>query len=221
MFTRRISALATGLCAAWLLAAPPLAGGAAAANPSPAAHGEHASSASGDETPNPLAWKEFKADLAIWTAVVFLVLLVVLWLGGWGRLAQGLDRREEAIAGQIAQAEEANRQAKELLARYEQKLADAKQEVRALLEEARRHADERGREMLDQARQEAEAEHQRALREIDKATAGALKELAQRSATLAVELAGKILQANLTPQDHQHLIEQAVANFARQGPSNN
>lgn len=227
---RHVSALATGLCAVWLLAALPGAGGAAARASAPgetaartaaAAHGEHAGGASGDETPNPLAWKEFKADLAIWTAVVFLVLLAVLWLGGWGRLAQGLDRREEAIAGQIAQAEEANRQAKELLARYEQKLADAKQEVRALLEEARRNADQRGREMLDQAKQEAEAEHQRALREIDKATAGALKELAQRSATLAVELAGKILQAKLSPQDHQHLIEQAVAHFAQQGPSSN
>ena len=211
---RHVSALATGLCAVWLLAALPGAGGAAARASAPgetaartaaAAHGEHAGGASGDETPNPLAWKEFKADLAIWTAVVFLVLLAVLWLGGWGRLAQGLDRREEAIAGQIAQAEEANRQAKELLARYEQKLADAQQEVRALL----------------QAKQEAEAEHQRALREIDKATAGALKELAQRSATLAVELAGKILQAKLSPQDHQHLIEQAVAHFAQQGPSSN
>jgi len=170
---------------------------------------------------NPLSLQEIKGDLAIWTAAVFLVLLLILWKFAWKPLAQGLDKRERGINEQIAQAEQANQQARDLLAHYEQKLAGSQEQVRAILEQARRDAEQVGRDMLEKAKGEARAEHQRALRQIETATAVALKELAELSATLAVELAGKIVHAQLNPQDHAQLIEQAVADFGREAPSRN
>jgi len=167
---------------------------------------------------NPL---ELQTDLAIWTGVVFLLLMAVLWKFAWGPIAQGLQRREQGIADQISQAEQANREAKDLLGQYEQKLAGAKAEVREMMEKARRNAEQAGREMIDKAQAEAKIEQQRALQQIDAATAAALKELADKSATLAVELAGKIIQAELKPKDHTRLIQQAVADFARRSPSEN
>jgi len=167
---------------------------------------------------NPL---DFKSDLAIWTGVVFLVLLAVLWKFAWGPIAQGLDRREQGIADQISRAEDANRQAQELLGQYQEKLAGSQDEVREILAQARRDAEQVGRKMLDDARAESQAEHKRALREIEAATAGALKELGQMSATLAVELAGKIVSAELTPDSHSRLINQAVASFAQREPGAN
>jgi F-type H+-transporting ATPase subunit b len=167
---------------------------------------------------NPLA---FKTDLALWTAVIFVVLLLVLWKFAWGPIADGLRRREQGIADQISEAEESNRQAKELLAQYEQKLVDSKDEVRKLLEKGRHDAEQVSRELIDQARQETLAEQQRSLRQIDAATANAMKELAGYSADLAVELAGKIVRAELKPKDHAELIQQAMANFVRQPPSQN
>jgi F-type H+-transporting ATPase subunit b len=176
------------------------------------AEGEHA------EEVNPL---NFKADLAVWTAVVFVVLMLVLGKFAWGPISQGLNKREQGIASQIAQAEQANQQAKDLLAQYEQKLVASREEVRGILEQGRRDAEQVGREMLDKSRADAQAEQQRALRQIDAATSSALKELADRSATLAVELAGKIMQAKINPADHAKLIEQAVASFATKEPSKN
>lgn len=176
------------------------------------AEGEHA------EEVNPL---NFKADLAVWTAVVFVVLMLVLGKFAWGPISQGLNKREQGIASQIAQAEQANQQAKDLLAQYEQKLVASREEVRGILEQGRRDAEQVGREMLDKSRADAQAEQQRALRQIDAATSSALKELADRSATLAVELAGKIMQAKINPADHAKLIEQAVASFATTEPSKN
>jgi F-type H+-transporting ATPase subunit b len=157
---------------------------------------------------------EFQKDLALWTGVVFLVLLAVLWKFAWGPIARGLDRREKGIADQIAGAEESNRQAQELLEQYQQKLADSKQEVREMLAAARSDAEKAGQEMIDQAKLEALAERQRALEQIDAATAGALKELADLGATMAIDLAGKIVSAELKPTDHAKLIERAVTDFA-------
>ena len=127
----------------------------------------------------------------------------------------GLDKREQGIADQIAQAEAANQQAKELLAEHQRKLAAAGDEVRGILDQGRRQAEQLGRELLDKAKQEAKAEQERALRQIDAATDAAMGKLADQSAALAVELAGKIVRAELNPRDHAQLIEQAVAGFVR------
>ncbi len=171
--------------------------------------------AAGDEA-NPLDWK---SDLAIWTAVVFVVLLAVLWKFAWKPIAEGLDKREKQMADQIAEAERNNCDARQLLADYQQKLAASQGEVRGILDQARRDAEQLGREMLEKARDEGRAEHARALQQIEAATAGALQELAQRSATLAVELAGKIVGARLSPERHSQMIEEAVAEFTAEKSS--
>jgi F-type H+-transporting ATPase subunit b len=160
---------------------------------------------------------EFKKDLAIWTAVVFLVLLAILWKFAWGPIAQGLEKREHQIADQISQAEKSNQEARRLLEQYQQKLEASKDEVRGIIDQGRRDAEQLGREMLEKAKADAAAERDRALQQIESATAGALKELAERSATLAVDLAGKIVRTRLNPQDHARLIREAVAQFAGNG----
>jgi F-type H+-transporting ATPase subunit b len=163
---------------------------------------------------NPLALSAWKADLAIWTGVVFLVLLAVLWKLAWKPIAEGLDKREQNVADQIAQAEQANQKAKDILSDYERKLAGAQDQVRAILDQGRRHAEQLGQEMLDKAKEEAKLEYERAVKQIDAATSAAIKELADQSATLAVDLAGKIVRSKLNPSDHARLIDQAVAGFA-------
>ena len=161
---------------------------------------------------NPLEWK---SDLAIWTAVVFLCLLVILWKFAWKPIAEGLDKREQNVADQIAQAEAANQKASNILADYQSQLAAAGDKVRAILDQGRRDAEQVGQEVVDKAKQEAQAEYQQALKQIDAATDNAIKELAGQSATLAVELAGKIVRAKLNPNDHSRLIEDAVGGFVR------
>jgi F-type H+-transporting ATPase subunit b len=179
-----------------------------------AASESHATGESANNEPT-INFLEFKTDLALWTAVVFLLLLAILWKFAWGPLASGLDKREKHIADQIFQANEAHQKAKDLLAGYEKKLADSQDEVRAILEKGRRDAEQVGREMLDKAKADARAEQERMLKQIDSATSAAIKELADRSAALAVELAGKIVHARLNPKDHAKLIEQAVSGFTK------
>jgi F-type H+-transporting ATPase subunit b len=195
--------------------ATPAAGDAAHAAGQPAHAAGDASHGSG---PNPL---RFQSDLALWTAVVFLVLLLVLAKFAWGPIARGLDRREQMIAENIANAERQNEEARRLLAQYEQRLAAAAGEVREILDEARRDAEHTQQQILAKARAEAEAEKRRALQEIERAADQALKDLAERSANLAVDLAGRIVHHQLRAADHAALIQEAIRRFVAVGPSNN
>ena len=182
-------------------------------------HGDHIGL--GDASPSVLKPEEFREDLALWTLVVFLLLLAILWKFAWGPIAAGLQNREQTIANYIADAKRAHEEAKLLLGEHQQKLAHAAEEVRALLEEARRDAEYTKQDILSEAKAGAEAERVRALREIEAATDGALKQLAERSADLAVELAGKIVSAKLSPADHAKLIQDAVSRFPQGTPSRN
>jgi F-type H+-transporting ATPase subunit b len=168
--------------------------------------------------PDPLS---FDPDLAIFTAVVFLLLLAILGKFAWKPIIEGLEKRERHIADNIAAAERAGEEARRTMAEYQAKLASAADEVRAMLEEARRDAEHTKQEIVAEAKTAAQAEHDRQMREIRTATDSALKQLAETSATLAIDLAAKVIRQKLNPQDHQKLIREAVEKFAASEPSRN
>jgi F-type H+-transporting ATPase subunit b len=186
----------------WVAAVPALAAGAE----------------NGEAAPkiDPMAWS---TDLAVWTAVVFLLVLAILWRFAWKPIASGLDKRQQQIHDEIASAEKAHAEAQQLLADYQRRLAETGEDVRKMLEAARRESERQGQQIVAEARAAAEVEKQRGLNEIQRATAGALKDLADRSAGLAVELAGQIVGARLDQAAHARLIERAVADFVRSGPN--
>ncbi len=172
----------------------------------------------GTGKPNPLA---VDLDLAIWTAVIFTVLLIVLKKTAWPQISAALEEREKRIEGNIADAASKHEEAKQLLAEHEAKLARAADEVRELLEEARRDAEGTKAQILAEAKQAADKERDRALRDVERAADSALKSLAESSANLAVELAGKVVKQNITADQQAQLVRDALSTLAASSPSKN
>jgi F-type H+-transporting ATPase subunit b len=160
-------------------------------------------------------------DLALFSLIVFVVLLIVLRKFAWGPIMASLEERERGIADHIAQAQRNHAEAKQVLVDYEQKLAGAAAEIRDLMETARRDAEHNRQSILAEAKTAADAERARALRDIESAADSAMEALAEGSAQLAVDLAGKILQAKLSKDDHAKLIQDALAKFPSGASSNN
>ena len=163
----------------------------------------------------------FSEDLAIFTFIVFVIVLILLWLFAWGPISRALDERERRISDNIAAAQRQNEEARRMLVQYEKKLESAQGEVRAIMEEARRDAAHTQDEILAKAREDAQRERDRAVREIDQARQTALKELGERSVDLAVQLAGKIVASKLSPEDHARMVQDAVTRFGKPEPSRN
>jgi F-type H+-transporting ATPase subunit b len=232
IFTRWTTVLAVVAIVSWCLSAARAedkpAGGTTAEAPADkdkdhAKHGDssHADASGhggGHGNSDPLS---VDPDLAIWTFIVFVVLFAVLGKFAWGPIAAGLDLREQRIADNIAAAQASQEEAKRLLADYKRKLAAAQDEVRAIIDEARRDAEKTQQEILAKAREDSAAEIARGKHEIETATAAALKQLAEESANLAVNLAGKIISSKLSASEHSQLISEAMSKFAKHGPSHN
>jgi F-type H+-transporting ATPase subunit b len=164
---------------------------------------------------------DFRTDLAIYTFIVFLLLLGILGTLAWPKISAALEEREKRIEANIAAAEAKHEDAKRLLAEHEAKLASAASEVRALLEEARRDAEVTREEIIAEARVAARAERDRAVRDIEIAEDHALKNLAETTANLAVELAGKAIRETINPSKAQELVRSALESLSATTPSKN
>ena len=163
---------------------------------------------------------EFRGDLAIWSFAVFVLLAALLAKFAWKPIMEGLDKRERGIAESIAATQRANDEARNMLASYERRLAEAADEVRGMLEEARRDAEATKQTIVAEARKAADDEQARAKREIGLATDDALARIAERAGELAVDVAGKFIRQKLTADDQQQLIRDSVASI-RSKPSVN
>lgn len=187
--------------------------------PGPEAHPHDP--AHGNASPNLENASEFRTDLAIYTFIVFLILLAILAKFAWPPINRALEEREKRIASHIAAAEAKHEEAKQLLAQHEARLASAADEVRALLEEARRDAEHTKAQIISEARQAAQAEQDRALREVHQATDVAMRQLAETSAALAVQLAGKVVQEEISAAQQDRLVREAVGRLSTTSPSEN
>ncbi|RIK80670.1 MAG: ATP synthase F0 subunit B [Planctomycetota bacterium] len=193
------------------------AAGAAGHGDAHGGHGAH-DPGHGNAQPGLEHMAEFRTDLALYTFVVFLLLLAVLSAGAWPKISKALVEREKRIEADLAAAEAKHEDAKRLLAQHEAKLAGAAAEVKAILEEARRDAEHTGQQIVAEAREAAQKERERAVREIEFAADHAMKNLAETSANLAVELAGKVIRESINPAKQQELVRTALA---RLNASNN
>ena len=178
---------------------------------------EHGGHAEGGGDPNPLA---FDPDLAVFTGVVFLMLFGVLSYFAWPVISSALIEREQMITNNIAEAAAKHEEAKQMLLQYEAKLASAANEVRGLLEEARRDAEQTKTQIVAEAREAAIAERDRALKDVERAADLAMKDIAETIANLAVDLAGKVVQRNLSADQHSQLVRDALSTLAS-NPSQN
>lgn len=163
--------------------------------------------AEAEETPN-----IFAGDLgnAIWTILIFVLVLVVLGKYAWGPILSTLQTRESFIHEALAKAKADRDAAEGRLKEYEERLAGARAEATAIVEEGRRDAEAVKRKIEADAKAEADKTIERARREIQMATDTATKNLYELSARLATDMAARVIGRELSPQDHERLIAEAI-----------
>ena len=150
--------------------------------------------------------------------VVFAGLLFILGKYAWKPIIAQIQRREKEIGERIKDTERRNREAKELEAHYQSRLdraeADAKQLLAKNLEEAARAREE----LLAAARDEGNRTIEAAKAEIDAYKQAALEELRQATASMAVNIAGEIIQQQLSPEKQDELVTESLGRIrARAG----
>ena len=143
--------------------------------------------------------------------ISFLVLLAVLYRFVYKPLVATLDARSAAIKQQLAEAQAAREAAQRQLAEFEAKLQAAQAEAQTVRERALREAAELRERLTAEARQEATRLVESARAEIQQDVRRARAELRAEMGGLAVEIAERIIQRSLRGEDHERLVQDALA----------
>jgi len=157
---------------------------------------------------NPLVQPD--PGLFIWTILTFLILVTLLAKFAWRPLLQALDSRQELIRKSLDEAQQARMELERLHDESAQILRQARVDAEAVIVQTRSDAAKLREELRQKAKAEADGIVRNAERQIQLETQRALQQLRHEAADLSVMIASKILQRNMTREDNERLIEEAL-----------
>jgi F-type H+-transporting ATPase subunit b len=157
---------------------------------------------------NPLV--RLDPGLFIWTILTFLVLLTLLWKFAWTPLLTALENRQETIRKSLDDAERTKKELERLQQESAQIISKARIDADAIVAKSRSDADRLREEMKQKARAEADALVRNAERQIQLETERALAQIRSEAVDLSLAIASKLIRRNLTKEDNERLIEEAL-----------
>ena len=157
---------------------------------------------------NPLVQPD--PGLFIWTIVIFLVLLTLLAKFAWRPLLQALESRQESIRKSLDDAQQAKQELERLQHESAQIIRTARIEADSIVSRSRSDADRLREEMKQKAKADADAIVRNSQRQIQLETERALQQIRHEAVDLSVMIASKLLQRNLSKEDNERLIEEAL-----------
>lgn len=148
---------------------------------------------------------------ALWTLVIFLLVVVILGKFAWGPILDALKTRENFIHDALSSAKQQKEAADATLKEYAEKLRAARAEADAIISQSRADAERLREDMLQKAKGETETIVRNAERQIQLETGRALQQIRLEAADLSVMIASKLIQRNLSKEDNERLIEEALS----------
>src|SRR3954465_10940466 len=148
--------------------------------------------------------------LFIWTIVTFLGLLWALKKLAWSPLLEALETRQNAIRKSLDDAQQAKTELERLHVESAQILQRARVDAEAIVTQSRSDGDRLREEIRAKARTEADHIVKNAERQIQLETSRALEQIRREAVDLSVMIASKIIQRNISKEDNERLIDEAL-----------
>ncbi len=149
----------------------------------------------------------------VWMLVAFAILAFILMKFGWPIILKSLKQREEAISNALNAAEKAKEEMKHLQSNNEELLKQAKAERDEILHHARQTSEQIIEEARAKATMEADRIVEAARDNINFEKQKAMHELKNQIANLSIEIAEKLMRAELSDKDKaNNLVAQEIEN---------
>jgi F-type H+-transporting ATPase subunit b len=150
-------------------------------------------------------------DPAFWTALAFVIFVVLLYRPVKKALLGALDGRIEAIRTEVEEAQRLREEAQALLASYQRKQREAAQEAEEIVKQAREDAELHRQETEKAMAELLSRQETLAVAKIAQAEANALQEVRDTAVDLAIAATQKILAEKVTGDLSDKLVDEAIA----------
>jgi F-type H+-transporting ATPase subunit b len=152
------------------------------------------------------ALTDINPGLTLWTAITFLVLVVVLSKFAWGPIVKMLAERETTIRDALEQAKKERAEAEKLLTEQKATFAQAQREAAELAKKNQLEVETLRQELTAKAKKEADDLVASARRQIVEEKSKAIAEVKSYVADLAIEAAAKLVKASLDEKAQRQLV---------------
>ena len=147
----------------------------------------------------------------LWGSFSFLVLVVLMWKFAFPSVQKAMQARTEKIRSNLDEADKVRQEASGILQEYQRQLADARSEANRIIEEARQAADQLRQDMVRRADEEVAEMRRRSIEDLKAAQDRVMGQLRLQVRDLAIELAEKVVGANLDRTRNLALVDQLIA----------
>ena len=161
---------------------------------------------------------EIRPALIFWTLLTFAIVAIVLRWKAWGPILALVDEREKQIQNAIDAAKRERAEAERLLAEQKNAIAEARRESAEMMRKAQTDMEKYREELKTTAAKEAAELKVQAGREIQDQKVKAIAEVKSMAATLAIEVAEKLLNERLDDTKHRALAEQYIDQLSADRP---
>lgn len=152
--------------------------------------------------------------LIFWTAISFLIVLLILKKFAWGPIVSMLEEREKGIQSAIDRAHSAKDEAESILKKNRELLAKADSEADRIIREGKAYADKVRSELTEKAQQESQKMIAAAKDEIEQEKRRALDVLRNEVADMAVKGAEKIIRTALDAEKQKVVVDDMIKELA-------
>jgi F-type H+-transporting ATPase subunit b len=153
---------------------------------------------------------DLNPGLTLWTAITFLLLIVVLGKYAFGPIVKMLDERERNIRDAIDQAKNERAEAEKLLAQQKESLLKAQREAAELAKRSQQEMEAYRSQLTAQAKKESDELVANARKQIEEEKVKAVAELRAQVADLAVGAASRIVKSSLDDKTQRQLVDEYI-----------
>jgi F-type H+-transporting ATPase subunit b len=160
---------------------------------------------------------DINGGVIIWTVVIFVILLALLYRLGYPALLTMVEERERRIQKQLEDAEKANAEAQRLLEEHKKQIAAARNEAQEILAKAKTVSQKERETLLAKAREEYDALLSRARKDIDAEKEKAIQALRREAVELSIAAASRVIEANLDNDANRRLVSEFLESIGKAG----
>ncbi|MCK6602355.1 MAG: F0F1 ATP synthase subunit B [Bacteroidetes bacterium] len=150
-----------------------------------------------------------------WVFVTFVLLVFILQKFAWKPIITALEERQSRIEDSFKKAEESNKEAARIMAKFDQIVAEATEKADIIVRSARDTSEKIKADTLHKTKEEADKLIENAKAEIERERAAMVTELRQEMVGIILAVSEKVIEANLDTDKNRTLINQSLDHLSK------
>jgi len=159
--------------------------------------------------------------ITVWDMLIYLINIVILffilrWLL-YKPVTKFLEKRQQGYADKVAEIEQREADTAVLREKYESLLSDAQSQAADIINKGNEMAQERSKTIIEDAKEQARILAIRTHEDIQTEKKIAKQEMKEEIVEMAIQIAGRVLEREVTEKDNKKIINEFFDKTAQTG----